>query len=154
LLLNMMERDIPPRPALLLGYAGLLPAAASCLALLFGPAEWRQTALQAHLIYAAVILGFVGGAWWGQASARRAAGQLMLPLTVSVLPSLAGWALAMAGDPVALIGMGLVFPLTLLGDRYMLSAGHAPSWWPALRRPLSLGMAVLAFVSGAVAAFA
>ena len=153
-LLNTMERNTPPRPALLLGYAGLLPAAGACLTLLFGPAEWQETALRAHIIYAAVILSFIGGAWWGQASVRPASEHLTGALTVSVLPSLVAWALALVAGPAALIGMALTFLLTLVGDRYMVSAGHAPPWWPVLRRPLSLGMAVLAFASGTAAILA
>jgi len=137
----------PPRAAILLGYTGLLPAAACCLALLVGPTAWRAAALHLHALYAASILSFIGGTWWGLASARSPADRLPFVLGASVLPSLAGWAVAAVGGAAAMLGLALLFAAVLPFDARLIRTGVAPPWWLALRRPLSIGMALLAAVA-------
>jgi hypothetical protein len=145
--LDAMTETTSPRAALLLGYAGLLPAVALVLALTAGPPGWRGPAFQAHMVYAAAILSFVGGAWWGLASAASA--PRVGVLTLSVLPSIGGWLLASVGGAAAMLGLGLLFVALLPVDLRLVRAGLAPSWWLRLRVPLSTGMAVLAIVAAA-----
>ncbi|MCA3254907.1 MAG: DUF3429 domain-containing protein [Alphaproteobacteria bacterium] len=138
----------PPRAALWLGYAGLLPAAAAAAVLAFGPERLAATAVAAHLIYAAIIASFIGGAWWGLASARADAAMQPRLLAISVVPSLIAWGQAMVGGSVGLVGMGILFAALLPIDTRLTQGGLAPSWWLALRVPLSVGMALLALASG------
>ena len=59
-----------PRPALVLGFAGLIPFwfAAACVWL--APAPWNVHALQIQVLYAATILSFLGAVHWGLAVAN------------------------------------------------------------------------------------
>ncbi len=149
--LAAMSTFNPPRAASFLGYAGLVPAAVLSLFVSAGPVDWQSAALHAHAVYAAVILSFIGGAWWGLAASKAAPDRLAALLAASVLPSLAGWALAVVGGGVAMIGIGLLFAAMLPVDIRLAHAGVAPSWWTRLRSPLSVGMALLAVTSGAMA---
>ena len=83
-------QSVPALPRWL-GLAGLLPQF-TCVAVLYaGPAEWREAALAIAFAYAALILSFLGGMWWGIAAAapaaqrRKALGWLWI---AAVLPSL------------------------------------------------------------------
>ena len=53
-----------PRPALLLGAAGLLPSLAMPVLLAAGDGA-AAFALHAGPAYGALIASFIGGAWWG-----------------------------------------------------------------------------------------
>lgn len=124
------------------------------MATLWGPVEWRGVATQALAAYAAVILSFLGGAWWGLGSGAEGGVRppLVAVLTVSVLPSLAAWT-ALLVEPVAgLTLLGLLFLVVLPGDAWLTRGRMAPVWWPRLRVPLSLGMAALSLVAAAAAA--
>lgn len=140
-----------------LGLAGLLPQLA-CVAILYaGPAEWREAALAIAFAYAALILSFLGGMWWGIAAAapaaqrRRALGWLWV---AAVLPSLVAlacflpWALGWQWPEPSLVMLAGAL-LVSLGVDAKLGA-LAPRWWMGLRVPLSLGLGLLT----AAAAFA
>ena len=58
-----------------LGLAGLLPQLACLAALIAGPGEWRYAALGIAWGYAALILSFLGGMWWGLAAVEKRAGR-------------------------------------------------------------------------------
>lgn len=142
-----------PRGALVLGYAGLLPALAAALLLLVGPAAWTGAALQAHLAYAAIILSFIGGLWWGAACADTSAPSTPV-LVASVVPPLVAWALALAGGPLSLVAVAVLFLAVLPIDRHLTGERLTPAWWLRLRVPLSAGMALLAIVSASASASA
>lgn len=131
-----------------LGWAGLLPALAATIAVIAGPVEWREVAAAAGASYAALILSFLGGSWWGLAAASRAAPPREAALAVAVLPSLAGWMALMLDRGAGLMLLGLLFVAVLPGDSWLARAGLAPAWWLRLRVPLSLGMASAALVMG------
>lgn len=148
-----------PVPALprWLGLAGLLPQF-TCVAMLYaGPAEWREAALAIAFAYAALILSFLGGMWWGIAAAapaaqrRKALGWLWI---AAVLPSLVAlacflpWALGWAWPEPSLVMLGGAL-LVSLGVDAKLGA-LAPRWWMALRVPLSTGLG-LATIAAALA---
>lgn len=131
-----------PYPALVLGFAGLLPFAAGALLHAFGPETARDLSEQALLGYGAVILSFMGGCRWGFAAAGLGGGPDWVPLGVSVLPALLGWAalIALPFGAAALVlaaGFGLLFA----ADVALTRTGGAPAWWPRLRLPLTLGAA-------------
>lgn len=149
-------QSVPALPRWL-GVAGLLPQF-TCVAVLYaGPAEWREAALAIAFAYAALILSFLGGMWWGIAAAapaaqrRRTLGWLWI---AAVLPSLVAlacflpWALDWAWPEPSLVMLGGALLVTL-GVDAKLSA-LAPRWWMTLRVPLSTGLG-LATIAAALA---
>jgi hypothetical protein len=145
----------PPAAALLLGYGGVLPPVIAILVRL-AEGGGRATPLSGMLllgalIYAGLILSFLGGVWWGVAAARLPAGRLGPWLTTAVMPSLIALpAIVAAGfaprTGAALLGVALV--ATLLGDRRLAQAGLVPGWWMALRVPLSCALAAATMMVG------
>lgn len=142
-----MTADRPPPLARLLGYAGLLPQIAAVGALALG-AQGRFTIGVLGFAYAALILSFLGGAWWGLAA--RAPDPPRWTWIAAVSPSLvalAAIAIMLSYRPtqslvaVALLGGAIL--LSPLVDRAFVRAGLAPDWWMALRLPLSIGLGLL-----------
>lgn len=149
-------QSVPALPRWL-GLAGLLPQFA-CVAVLYaGPAEWREAALAIAFAYAALILSFLGGMWWGIAAAapaaqrRKALGWLWI---AAVLPSLVAlacflpWALDWAWPEPSLVMLGGALLVTLGVDAKL--GALAPRWWMTLRVPLSTGLG-LATIAAALA---
>lgn len=149
-------QSVPALPRWL-GLAGLLPQF-TCVAVLYaGPAEWREAALAIAFAYAALILSFLGGMWWGIAAAapaaqrRKALGWLWI---AAVLPSLVAlacflpWALDWAWPEPSLVILGGALLVTLGVDAKL--GALAPRWWMALRVPLSTGLG-LATIAAALA---
>lgn len=136
----------------LLGFAGLLPQIIAVLFIAMGidPALGALVAF----VYAAMILSFIGGIWWGFAVAR-AEGQSGLS-GLAVVPALVAAAFGVArllGMPVgwALVAIGCAILLTLVIDHRLVEDGRAPSDWMALRVPLSMGLGSLTILAGALA---
>jgi hypothetical protein len=131
----------PPKLALLLGYAGLVPFVSGALGIWITPEGWRVVVLTALLDYAAVILAFMGAIHWGLAMrAENANEPAQLQLGLSVVPPLLGWLAISSGMPI-----GLALPLCLLAfgglyaaDLRAVKLGLAPQWYPSLRRPLTI----------------
>ncbi len=80
-----------PRTAIALGVAGLLPQAAIVLIALHPP--HRILALTLGYFYAATILSFLGGIWWGIAASRPAAPRWLF--VAAVVPSLLAFGTAL-----------------------------------------------------------
>jgi hypothetical protein len=133
---------VPPA-AKWLGLAGLLPTAAAAVFIWIGTAGQAALAFSASAIYGALILSFLGGAWWGLAAARASAERLPMLLVLSVIPSLIGWLALLVLSPAAIAVLGLCFGLALIVDRRLVTDACAPGWWWRLRFPLSATMAVL-----------
>ncbi len=110
----------------------------------------REAAVQAQLTYAAIILSFMGGVQWGLAM-RAPAGQKRdahLGYVLSVLPALIGWfALILAPPAVALLIMAAAFCALLAFDLLTVRSGVSPSWYPALRFPLTIVVTMSLIVS-------
>jgi hypothetical protein len=141
---------VPP-VARWLGLAGLVPAgAAVAMVLLPAAAEWRYLAVSAGAIYAALILSFLGGAWWGLA-ARSGAAVPAGTWVLAVLPSLSAWALLIALAPARIVALGVLLILCLMVDRLLVAQGVAPGWWMQLRIPLSLALGALTILLGVLA---
>jgi hypothetical protein len=137
-----MTDSTVPRPALLLGLSGLLPSVAMLAAMLALP-EWRDAAARIGLGYGAVIASFIGGAWWGLVAARPDAGSQARLLALAVVPSLLAWPALLLSPAAGLLLLALVFAAVLPTDARLRRDGFAPAWWMGLRRPLSLGMALI-----------
>lgn len=133
-----------PRPALLLGLAGLIPflwSASTHLSpsLLGWAGQWLPPMfLGAYvgLTYGTVILSFMSGALWGFAT--RAETNVALAYTLSVIPAL--WAFLMVTDASAnsVIYLAAGFVGLLLLDATFVAWGLAPRWWLRLRVMLTL----------------
>lgn len=145
----------PPPLARWLGLAGLLPQLAALALLLGGDPAVRFQALALGFAYAALILSFLGGLWWGLAArAERAPGWLWI---AAVLPSLIALASAWPwsegkpwpGPSLIVLGAALIGALGI--DWQLVRQGLAPRWWLALRVPLSLGLGLATLAIGALA---
>lgn len=135
--MNHYRNTIPPY-ASALGYSGVIPFAVAAAIVVFGPAGIREVALDGFLIYAAVILSFVGGIRWGAAS--TAATDPRRALIFSILPSL--WAalfLWWPADHVTAWGLMSGFVLMGLAD-WFYPGLNVPSWMRPLRIRLTLAV--------------
>lgn len=128
-----------PRPARILGLAGVAPFAAGAAAIWFAPIEYQFAAFNAQTLYAAIILSFLGGVQWGFAAAGlgAGAGPSWERLGWSVLPSLLGWA-ALFLDPTAKTAVLMLgFLAAFVIDRRWTQMGRCPVWYARLRRDLT-----------------
>ncbi|QYJ07012.1 DUF3429 domain-containing protein [Qipengyuania flava] len=141
--------DVPALPRWL-GLSGLLPQMACLAVLLAGPAEWREAAQAIAFGYAALILSFLGGTWWGIAAAAPAAQRrqtLGWVWIAAVTPSLVAlacflpWALGWTWPEPSLVMLGGALLVSLGADAKL--GALAPRWWMGLRVPLSLGLGLL-----------
>lgn len=133
-----------------LGPAGLLPQMAALAVVAFAPVEWSFAGVTGAQFYAAAILSFLGGIWWGIATgAERAPGWLWI---AAVLPSLwaAGWlfTLQWGWNRAVLLGLGSGLLAALAVDRALLRLELMPRWLWHLRVRLSVWLAIL---TGAIA---
>ncbi|OYY79661.1 MAG: DUF3429 domain-containing protein [Sphingomonas sp. 28-62-20] len=137
----------PPSFARLLGAAGLLPQLAVAFVLLEHNNELRFSALAMGYAYAALILSFLGGLWWGLAAKTAAAPAWLW--AVAVLPSLialgsaAPWAVGEPWPGPSLIVLGVALIAALGVDWQLQRTAIAPPWWLKLRVPLSAGLGTL-----------
>lgn len=150
--MNSVTPDRSPPLARRLGYAGLLPQAAAVAVLVIGPAAWHFSALSLAYAYPAVILSFLGGTWWGLASARGA-GTPGWVWIAAVTPSLIAvasalpWAIGAAWPGPSLVLLGLALLVSPAVDRRLVACKLAPTWWMRLRVPLSMGLGTLTILA-------
>ncbi len=146
-----------PPTARFLGFAGLLPQIACLAAAWLGPPEWRWSALAIGWGYAALILSFLGGLWWGLAAgspdeARRAPQWLW---GAAVTPSLLAlgtylpWVFGAPWPGPSLYILGLAIIASVIVDLRLVTI--PPVWWMALRLPLSLGLGAATVLLGLAA---
>ncbi|MEL6265969.1 MAG: DUF3429 domain-containing protein [Pseudomonadota bacterium] len=130
-----------PRAAKWMGLAGLIPFIGLALAVATGAGPAASSLLAG---YAAVILSFMGGCRWGFAAAglgRHCDEQEWLRYAIAVMPALYAWPVLAMADPLRPALMALGFLALLGADVVLTRQGGAPTWWPSLRWPLSLGAA-------------
>ncbi|AKQ42749.1 hypothetical protein CP97_12930 [Aurantiacibacter atlanticus] len=135
-----------PHFARISGIAGLFPQLACAAAVWIGPEEWRWTALAFGWAYAAIIFTFLGGTWWGMASAspdeaRRAPRWIWIAAIAPSMIALATylpWVVGGTWPAPSLFVLGVAIVLSPLVDQRMVTV--RPSWWMMLRVPLSLGL--------------
>lgn len=99
-----------------------------------------QFALLSFLVYAALILSFLGGVRWGVELAKRPDKPCGVLLALSVLGALGGWALVLMGvmvktDVKLFIAFALMFALHLVWDA---ASEDLPRWFKRLRFAASL----------------
>jgi len=138
--------------ARLLGFAGLLPQLV-CLAAAFDDGT-RYMALSAAFFYAALILSFLGGFWWGLAVASPGAPQWVYG--VAIVPSMIAFASGIPwmigtgwpGPSLGLLGVALVAALWV--DVRLNRLGLMPDWMLSLRIILSAGLGAITFALAAL----
>lgn len=117
------------------------------------PEPARSFAVSAIVVYAAVILSFLGGLAWGATCATAVDGSWSRPhgrlLAASVLPALAGWGAALLPPAYGLVLMALCFVAVLGIDRQLSVRRMVPAWWLRLRVRLSLAVAALLLLAAA-----
>ncbi|XP_054624616.1 transmembrane protein 69-like isoform X2 [Dunckerocampus dactyliophorus] len=127
-----------PKPAMFLGFSGLIPFVAAPLAMVTTQSFYPEVAY-AQLMYGASIVSFLGGARWGFAIPAGSPAQPdWMNLGNSVVPSLLAWLALLCrdnfveGSLVVIMGLGLSlhYDLTLL-------PGY-PAWFKAMRTVLTL----------------
>ena len=129
----------------MLGVAGLLPQALA-LAATFDESD-RFTGLAAGFFYAALILSFLGGLWWGVAAAQKAAPQWIYG--VAVVPSLIAfasgipWMTGATWPQPSLVLLGLSLLGSTFVDVRLERSGLLGPDMLKLRAVLSLGLGVL-----------
>jgi len=144
---------IPPI-ARLLGLSGLIPQLAAVALLLSGDPQSRFSALAIAYAYAAIILSFLGGLWWGLAARTDSPPRWLW--FASVAPSLIAlvtawpWMVGLRWPGPSLVVLGISLIAALLVDRALVKAGIAPPGWMKLRMPLSLGLGVLTMLAAAL----
>jgi hypothetical protein len=136
---------------LILGYAGLLPQIAATAVTLLDSGSHVGPLFAFG--YAALILSFLGGIWWGFDMNRPLGRQGRLALVAVVPPILTACVILLAISRIVSARWGLVLLgsgvlLTLLVDRRLVQAGVAPAGWMAMRVPLSIGLGVLTILCG------
>ena len=131
-----------PFSARWLGLLGLLPFVTMTLLTVTDTSAGIDDTRFVLRTYGAVILSFLGGVQWGLAirnsdgNARTRQGLTPI-LTVSIVPSLIGWAGLLVEE---LLGFGLLiigFVLVLISDVRAVNKGIAPRWYLRLRYPLT-----------------
>ncbi|HIC81965.1 MAG TPA: DUF3429 domain-containing protein [Kiloniellaceae bacterium] len=127
-----------PRPALVLGFAGLIPFLASALGVWTAGYPRSLIALDIQLAYGAVILSFMGAVHWGLAMAGGAGAMSFHRLGWSVVPALAGWLALLLNPAYGVILMVIGFAGVYFGDLRSIAADNTPAWYKALRKPLTI----------------
>ncbi len=145
----MQEHDRPlklgrhgmPVAAIVLGVLGLIPFVALPFLSIAKPDLAVPAWLGAHLtipammLYAAVILSFMGGVQWGLAMAddNGSAGTRWRQYGVSVIPALLAWLALFFDTRVGLFLLAVGFVGLLVYDIWTVRRGEAPVWYEALR---------------------
>ena len=128
-----------PQAARWLGLSGLIPFFGLALACWVTEGETQGFARQLLTAYGALVLSFLGGCRWGFATGGLGKGPELVPMVVSVLPSLFAWVVMFTGHPQAFFYLATGFAALLGADLNLTREGGAPGWWPALRWPLTMG---------------
>ena len=140
-----------PASAAWLGALGLIPFVGLAIALALAAPDLQAALSHALVAYGATILSFLGGVHWGLGIARAASGQrtgLAGRLTLSIVPSLAGWAALLTSPFAGLLVLAVAMALMLQVDILTARSGVAPAWYPRLRIPLSCAVATTLLAAG------
>lgn len=136
----------------ILGLAGLLPQIV-CLVAAFDH-EIRFIALSGAFLYAALILSFLGGFWWGLAVAAPQAPKWIYG--VAVVPSLLAmasgipWMIGSTWPGPSLAFLGIAIILALSVDLRLARLGLMPDWMLRLRVMLSAGLGLITLALAAL----
>ena len=149
-----------PRPALVLGFAGLVPFWGAAAGVWLLPSAWAGWLLYLMVAYGAAVASFLGAVHWGLAMANLERERIrpedpgrindggeggarplgpVRQMVVSVGPALIAWAsLVFQSAPFALIAQFFLFGAIYLIDHHIVRQDLAPRWYLDLRLPLTL----------------
>ncbi|OYQ34243.1 hypothetical protein CHU95_12405 [Niveispirillum lacus] len=151
----MQSSNSIPAPARLLGLSGLLPQLLCLGTALLDPVPPDTSGFAAlGLVYAALILSFLGGLWW-MAALLQGLSQTW-PYLVAVVPSLLGWialwplAIGFDGIGTSLVLVGLLLLATPLVDRHLAKRITLPEGWIRLRVIMATGLGTLTLSLGLI----
>jgi hypothetical protein len=140
----MFAKSAVPRPAVLLGWAGVMPVALLTAAIVLSIEPLSLDARAALLAYGAAILSFLGGAQWGVLLPRNPEeASLLWRYGVSVLPALLGFLCLLAPHTLGLVGLAAGLIGLLAYDLSTVRGGLAPGWYGTLRLQLTGSVVVL-----------
>jgi len=134
-----------PRPALILGLAGLIPFLWSAATHL-SPAlsSWAAQILSpmflgayVGLTWGTVVLAFMSGALWGFAT-KAEGREATIAYTLAVIPALWGFVMVSDASDTSAIFLAAGFVGLLLLDAMFTAWGLAPRWWLRLRVMLTI----------------
>ena len=137
---------IPPRGAMRLGYAGLLPFAFGAALVWFVRPDARVHVLNALAAYAALIASFLGGIHWGLGC--RSAPPDAARFVWAIMPSLLAWLAVLMPSVAGLVVLGTLLVLCYLVDRKVYPA-HGLAAWLTLRFRLTVVAALSCFLGAA-----
>jgi hypothetical protein len=130
-----------PLPALILGFAGVIPFAWGAACILYPELnEWslmtlgsRMSAPYIQLSYGLIVLCFISGILWGFSATVEDDTLRAYGLGLSCLPTI--WAFFMVGDGTMNSAINLIvgFVALLALDVYYNYLGMNPKWWLQLR---------------------
>lgn len=135
-----------PLVSLILGYGAMAPLVLAAIGAWVLPRSWPVAAVHLAVIWAALVLAFVGGVRRGFGFATPAAGTAVTTVPGIACFALAGVALvAMPYDWLALGPLAIGFVLVALLDRRAAVRGLAPAHFARLRPPqMLIGAAAIA----------
>ncbi len=133
----------PPSAAFALGAAGLIPFAAGAVGSRISRGATLELAPGGLPLYGGLILSYVGGCRWGFRAAGLGDGDDGRAYAIAVAPALWAFGVLLFAPTLGFAAtaglLALGFVLLYVSDLIATGAGAAPSWWPALRLPLTLG---------------
>lgn len=151
----MTDPRAVPQVPLVLGVAGLVPFFGLGLLVAMGatgtPGFSGIAPGTALLVYAALILSFLGGVRWGVAVSMEDQGRARREYVISVVPTLVAWATLAMSLSAGLWTMTVLMVALALFDYGLTCRNEAPEWYGRLRLGLGAGTAL---ALGIAAAFA
>ena len=140
----MPTTDAIPRPALILGWAGVIPFALLTAAATLDIRLWSLDPAWGLRAYGACILSFLGGVHWGVLLLQFGGGHSPFSRYLfSVLPSLLGFVSLLLPSQLGSIGLLVGFIGLLAYDVSAVRQGLAPRWYTSLRVQLTVAVVVL-----------
>lgn len=135
---DMKDLKTSPKPALCLGFAGLIPFVTPTLFMAVTESYLPDLAF-AQVAYGASILSFLGGARWGFSLPESSPAQPdWINLTNSVIPSLLAWVAMLMADSIVSAGTMVIMGLGISLHYDLSLLPTYPSWFKALRAVLTL----------------
>lgn len=138
-----MTTDAIPRPALLLGWAGVIPFALFAAASVLDIRPWTLDPEWALRAYGACILSFMGGAQWGILLRHEEGHAPLSRYLISAIPALLAFLCLLIPTIPGLTGLIAGFLALLAYDISTVRQGLAPRWYTSLRVQLTLGVVAL-----------
>jgi len=139
-----------PKTALALGYGGLIPFVTLSVATWLLTSNWLVQAHEALLLYASIILTFMGAIHWGVAMSKSPFPS-KLQLSFSVIPALIAWFAFFTTQSINYAILYISFASLCLIDSMASRRGDLPDWYPKLRVPLTT-VVVISLISAHLAA--